>query len=47
MSTKTNERAFETYVEEILLTKSGWKSGTNAEWNKDKALYPTQVFDFI
>ena len=23
---QTNERAFETYVEEILLTRGGWKS---------------------
>jgi hypothetical protein len=28
--TQTNERAFETYVEEILLTRGGWKSGSNA-----------------
>lgn len=47
MSTQTNERAFETYVEEILLSKSGWKSGTNAEWDKEKALYPVQVCGFI
>ena len=28
---QTNERAFETYVEEILLTRGGWKSGSNAQ----------------
>jgi len=44
---QTNERAFETYVEEILLTKSGWKSGSNAEWDKERALFPAQVFAFI
>ncbi|MEI7733414.1 MAG: hypothetical protein WCO56_27835 [Verrucomicrobiota bacterium] len=27
---QTNEKAFETCVEEILLTRGGWKSGTNA-----------------
>jgi hypothetical protein len=27
---QTNERSFETYVEEILLTRAGWKSGSNA-----------------
>ena len=31
MSGQTTERAFETYVEEILLTGGGWKSGSNAE----------------
>jgi type I restriction enzyme R subunit len=44
---QTNERAFETYVEEILLTKGGWKSGSNAEWDKERALFPAQVFAFI
>jgi len=27
MPGQTNECAFETYVEEILLTRGGWKSG--------------------
>ena len=44
---QTNERAFETYVEEILLTRGGWKSGSNAEWDKDRALFPAQVFAFV
>ncbi|MCU0784089.1 MAG: type I restriction endonuclease [Verrucomicrobia bacterium] len=44
---QTNERAFETYVEEILLTRGGWKSGTNTEWDKERALFPAQVFAFI
>ncbi len=44
---QTNERAFETYVEEILLTNGGWKSGSNAEWDKARALFPAQVFAFI
>ena len=30
MSSQTNERAFETYAEEILLTHGRWKSGNNA-----------------
>jgi hypothetical protein len=29
MPSQTTERAFETYVEEILLTRGGWKSGNN------------------
>ena len=30
MPGQTTERAFETYVDEILLTHAGWKSGSNA-----------------
>jgi hypothetical protein len=30
MPGQTTERAFETYVEEILPTGGGWKSGSNA-----------------
>lgn len=44
---QTNDRAFETYVEEILLTRGRSKSGTNAEWDKERALFPAQVFAFI
>lgn len=47
MSGQTNERAFETYVEEILLTRGCWQSGSNAEWDKERALFPAQVFAFI
>ena len=47
MSGQTNERAFETYVEEILLTRGGWKAGSNAEWDKERALFPAQAFAFI
>jgi hypothetical protein len=36
MPSQTTERAFETYVEEILLTRSGWQRGSNAEWDKDR-----------
>lgn len=42
-----HRRAFETYVEAILLTRGGWKSGNNAEWDKERALFPAQVFAFI
>ncbi len=44
---QTTERAFESYVEEILLKQGGWKSGSNSEWDKEKALFPTQIFSFI
>ncbi len=44
MPRQTTERASDTYVEEILLTKGG-KLGTSAEWDKSRALSPLRVFD--
>ena len=47
MSKQTNEQAFETHVEETLLGASGWQSGTNAEWDGERALFPAQVYTFL
>jgi type I restriction enzyme R subunit len=47
MAQQTQERAFEIYAEEILLTRGGWQSGSNAEWDKERALFPTRIFSFI
>ena len=47
MSDKVKENSFESYVEEILLWRSGFKSGTNAEWDKEKALFPAKIFAFL
>lgn len=47
MPGQTTERAFDTYVEEILLTRGSWKSGSNVEWDKERALFPAQVFAFL
>jgi len=47
MPGQTNEKAFESYVQEILLTKSGWTEGSATEWDKERALFPAQVFAFI
>ena len=47
MSQRTNEYAFETQVEETLLGPSGWQSGTNAEWDVERALFSAQVYTFI
>ena len=47
MSKQTNEHAFESYVEEMLLGASGWQSGTNAEWDVELALFPVQVCTFL
>lgn len=43
---QTTEKAFESYLEQML-TESGWFSGTNAEWDKARALFPARVFAFI
>lgn len=37
MPGQTTEHAFESYVEEILLTKGAWKSGSLADWDKERA----------
>lgn len=44
---QTNENAFESYVEEILLTRSGWHAGSRADWDKECALFPAQVYAFL
>ena len=43
---QTTEKAFETYLEQML-TEGGWLPGTNAEWDKARALFPARVFAFI
>lgn len=47
MSGQTTERAFESHVEDLLLKQGGWLPGTNAEWDKARALFPARVFAFI
>lgn len=47
MSGQTTERAFEFHVENLLLKQGGWHSGTNAEWDKARALFPARVYAFI
>ncbi len=44
---QTTEKAFETYVETILLNHSGWQSGTVAEWDVEAALFPGRIFAFL
>ena len=43
---QTNERAFESYVE-TLLQRGGWHSGTNAEWDVGRALFPARIYAFL
>ena len=47
MPGQTTERAFETYVEEILLKRGGWLSGSNSDWDKERALFPSHIFAFL
>ncbi|TAN74726.1 MAG: type I restriction endonuclease subunit R [Gallionella sp.] len=47
MSGQTSERAFESHVEDLLFKQGGWQPGTNAEWDKARALFPARVFAFI
>ena len=47
MSGQTNERAFESYVETILSDRSRWQADTNAEWDVERALFPTRVCAFL
>lgn len=44
---QTTEKAFESYVEEILLERSGWDAGVVDEWDKEHALFPVQVVGFL
>jgi type I restriction enzyme, R subunit len=44
---KTKEQNFESYIEQILLEKSGWTKGDLTEWNKKTAIFPARFIDFI
>lgn len=44
---QTTEKSFESYVEELLLTRSGWHAGDRAEWDKGYALFPAQICAFL
>ncbi|QYJ75712.1 type I restriction endonuclease subunit R [Shewanella sp. FJAT-52076] len=43
---QTTEKAFESYVEQILLAK-GWQSDNTRGWNREWALFPQAITDFI
>jgi type I restriction enzyme, R subunit len=44
---QTNEKAFESYVETILLNQSGWHPGDVAEWDVEQALFPGRICAFL
>ncbi|TNE82541.1 MAG: type I restriction endonuclease subunit R, partial [Gammaproteobacteria bacterium] len=43
---QTTEKAFESYVEQMLLAK-GWQQGDLSGWDKERALFPQAITDFI
>lgn len=44
---RTNEKSFETYLEEILHKQNSWQQGSKNDWDKETALFPSHVFSFI
>mgnify|MGYP000927952644 CR=1 FL=1 len=44
---QTNEKAFETYVQETLVNAGGWRPGDLSEWDKERALFPARALAFI
>ena len=47
MNQQTAERAFESYVEDVLLNQSGWCKGDVKDWDKEQALFPAEAVAFI
>lgn len=43
---QTTEKAFESYVAQMLLAK-GWQQGSASEWDKERAFFPRAITDFI
>src|SRR5579859_2466853 len=44
---QTDEYAFESHVEEILVQRSGWTQGAVSEWDVERALFPARVISFL
>ncbi|MDR4496623.1 MAG: type I restriction endonuclease [Candidatus Scalindua sp.] len=47
MRDQTKEKAFESYLEETLINRSGWTKGSNRDWDKRLALFPSEIIAFI
>jgi type I restriction enzyme R subunit len=47
MSGITTENAFEEYLQQVLVEKSGWHSLPKSGWDKAHAYFPAEVLDFI
>ena len=46
MTSQTNEQAFESTVESMLLG-GGWRKGDLAEWDSERALFPPRALAFL
>ena len=46
MTSQTNEKAFETTVESMLVT-GGWQKGDRDEWDVERAVFPKRVVAFL
>lgn len=44
---QTTEKAFETWLERILIDQGGWQAGSLETWDKERALFPAEVFGFL
>lgn len=44
---QTDERAFESYVEEILSTRANWQKISVEEWDQERALFPGRICSFL
>ncbi len=42
----TTEKAFEAYIQETMSVR-GWMTGSNLDWDKQKALFPEHIISFI
>lgn len=47
MANATSETAFEEYIEHVLLNQSGWRQGTNKDWDKERAIFAPEAIAFI
>ncbi len=44
---QTDERALESWLEVILCERSGWEAGSAADWDVERALFPSVVVEFL
>lgn len=47
MTLQTTEKAFESWLERMLLDQSGWQAGSLDTWDKERALFPAEIFAFL
>ena len=43
----TSESAIESYIEDVLLTQSGWRKGSVGDWDKDRAVFLAEAIALI